>query len=381
MRIPEVVKNTLVVVVTIVVCLLCLEAGIRIYSALLFPRMMVLDDRLGWRHAPNVSKIFANEDGDRFLVVQNRYGHRGREYGVQKGAGKYRVLVLGDSFTEGVHVAEDDLFSARLEKTDARLEVLNAGVGGYGTVQEYLYFNAEGARLGPDLLLVMFFENDLSDNCLSYYAGFGPRPYARMKNGEVEMVERLEPQAFLRFTLPVPFRFELSRHSYLYYFLNTEVYQRLFGTRMREMQRADLRQAATCGDYQIFSSLIARLKSEMRARGGEFAVVLIPTREDVAAGSSKAEEPILKFCRDAAVNCLPLLDRFLKERASGARLYFDNDIHWTKVGHRVAADEIGRYLAKLEGPRAAGLSAPPDPRARPAPGTRLSPSGSAASTR
>src|SRR5262245_28459975 len=136
-------KHAALFVCSLVVCLLVLEGAIRVYSAFWFPRMMQLDDQLGWKHTPNVSKEFKNELGERITVVQNAYGHRGRERPLAKSPDKYRILVLGDSFTEGVQVGEDDLFTAVLEHDDPRLEVLNTGVGGYGTVQEYLYLERE----------------------------------------------------------------------------------------------------------------------------------------------------------------------------------------------------------------------------------------------
>lgn len=46
------------------------------------------------------------------------------------------MLVLGDSFTEAIQVGEVDLFTSQLEVLHPNVEVLNAGVGGYGTVQE-----------------------------------------------------------------------------------------------------------------------------------------------------------------------------------------------------------------------------------------------------
>jgi GDSL-like Lipase/Acylhydrolase family len=364
-RLHHVAQNALIVIGSLSVCVLALEAGIRAFSTWVVPRMMVLDDRLGWRHAGHVRKAFTNEDGETFIVAQNRFGHRGREYPLQRTAGKYRILILGDSFTEGVHVAEDDLFSARLERANPQLEVLNAGVGGYGTVQEYVYFVSEGVRFKPDLLVLMFFDNDLSDNCLSYYAGFGPRPYARIRQGEVEIVERLESADFLRFTMPVPFRSALSRHSYLYYFLNTHVYQRLFARRMRELQKADVGKTLHCGRYEILSRLVTRMHDTMKAGGGDFAMVLIPTAEEVSRGSSKTQEPIVRFCEARALRCLQLLSRFARERASGARVYFDADIHWTRVGHDIAAAEIGDFLSEIiasartrEGLRSSSLRSP-----------------------
>jgi len=106
----------------------------------------------------------------------------------------------------------------------------------------------------------------------------------------------------------------------------------------------------------------------------------------------------VKFCKETGLSCLSLLDRFVKERASEVRLYFDSDIHWTRVGHKIVADEIGRFLTQslgvAGGPRsgavegapappgpAAGLSGRPDSRATPAATTRSSPSESAGSRR
>ncbi|MCI0621669.1 MAG: SGNH/GDSL hydrolase family protein, partial [Acidobacteria bacterium] len=199
-------KNTVLFVLSLMGCLVSLELGLRLYSVFFFPKMMVLDDKLGWRHARRVERVFPNELGEKVLVVQNSFGNRGTAHNYQKTQGKCRILVLGDSFTEGVQVGEEDVFTRVLERKDPALEVINAGVGGYGTVQEYLYLRSDGLRFNPDAVLLMFFENDLTDNCLSYYPGFGPRPYAKMVNGEVQIVERLNLSEYRKFTLPAPFQ-------------------------------------------------------------------------------------------------------------------------------------------------------------------------------
>jgi hypothetical protein len=111
--------------------------------------MMVLDDELGWRHEVDVRKTFVNADGEDILVVQNAYGHRGAPPRADRPPGSRRILALGDSFTEGVQVGEADLFTARIAAAEPTLEVLNAGVGGYGTVQEYLYLALARSRSSP----------------------------------------------------------------------------------------------------------------------------------------------------------------------------------------------------------------------------------------
>src|SRR5947208_121065 len=128
--------NGLLVIFSLVACGLLFEGGVRLYAELLFPKMMVLDAKLGWRHATNVKKVFQNELGDKFLIVLDEFGHRGAGHPKKSTAGKYRILAVGDSFTEGAQVGETEVFTAQMERTSSQVEVINAGVGGYGTVQE-----------------------------------------------------------------------------------------------------------------------------------------------------------------------------------------------------------------------------------------------------
>jgi len=102
-------------------------------------------------------------------VATNSLGLRDKEYAVPKPPGTYRIMVLGDSVTLGWGVEEGSCYAKRLEallnenlsgKTHVRYEVINAGVGNYGTVQEWAYFKEEGRELDPDMVIVGFFVND-----------------------------------------------------------------------------------------------------------------------------------------------------------------------------------------------------------------------------
>ena len=116
MRVTSLAKAALVLTLSSIVGLALLELGLRAYSTFFFPKMMVLDDQLGWKHAVNVRRIFVNEYGEKALVIQNAHGRRGPLREFKRRERRFRVLVLGDSFTEGVQVSEDDLFTAQLER-------------------------------------------------------------------------------------------------------------------------------------------------------------------------------------------------------------------------------------------------------------------------
>src|SRR5438876_2969796 len=107
-RIHRTFMNIALVAGLLAACALLLEGSVRVYAELRFPKMMVLDDGLGWRHATNVKKVFKNEFGDRNLVLLDEFGNRGTGHAKKKKPGQYRILALGDSFTEGVQVAETD---------------------------------------------------------------------------------------------------------------------------------------------------------------------------------------------------------------------------------------------------------------------------------
>src|SRR5712691_295533 len=77
MQLKRKIKNILLLIISILLCLILLESAIRVYSIFFFPRMMVLDGVLGWRHAINTKKTFMNEYGEKILVVQNANGYRG----------------------------------------------------------------------------------------------------------------------------------------------------------------------------------------------------------------------------------------------------------------------------------------------------------------
>jgi len=52
------VKNAVTAILAIVALLLLLEVAVRVYTGFFVARMMMLDGRLGWRHAINSTKTF-----------------------------------------------------------------------------------------------------------------------------------------------------------------------------------------------------------------------------------------------------------------------------------------------------------------------------------
>ncbi len=119
----------------------------------------------GWLNRPGV-KGWHVDIG--YHIRINRHGHRGPDYPVEKPPGVFRILGLGDSLTFGWGVEEDQIFlnvmKERLLEEGYRVEVLNAAVPAWHSVQSLHYFQKEGVRFQPDLVVMSFFVDDV------YYA-------------------------------------------------------------------------------------------------------------------------------------------------------------------------------------------------------------------
>jgi len=105
-------------------------------------------------------------DADNCILYQiNARGFRGPEVLKEKPAGVFRVLGLGDSFTLGRGVREEDTYLRQLERLlnrsgQGKFEVLNFGVEGYNTPDEAALLEGRGLEYQPDLVLVGYYLND-----------------------------------------------------------------------------------------------------------------------------------------------------------------------------------------------------------------------------
>jgi hypothetical protein len=92
----------------------------------------------------------------------NSAGWRGKEFSPVKPKGIIRILTVGDSFTFGKAVDDEDVFAAQVEEmlngdVGPRFEVINAGHENMNTTKELRYFEErEMIRLSPDVIVLGF---------------------------------------------------------------------------------------------------------------------------------------------------------------------------------------------------------------------------------
>jgi hypothetical protein len=147
---------------------LALEGGASVWTkwqatALLPPVREVshceYDPELGWRHVAN--KHVPDLYGPGVGLTTNGQHLRGRsDHAFEDSEDKYRIICLGDSFTMGYGVADEDSYPALLAQQHPSIETINMGLGGYGLDQCYLWYMRDGTKFDVDVLLFTFIIGD-----------------------------------------------------------------------------------------------------------------------------------------------------------------------------------------------------------------------------
>jgi hypothetical protein len=309
-------------------------------------------------------------------VRTNRHGLRGPELASEKPPNVARVLALGDSFIYARQVPEAETAVALLEQElggpGGTCQVLNAGVSGWGTGEEYVYLRQEGLALQPDVVLVFFYVgNDLGNNVRRQS---GQAPQHRGPPFRLDADGRLLELPWERAD-PLPAAATLRQTSWAFSFLETGVLAKLEqaededggGDRSRpEAGKLDLYAVKETSErrraWQVTEALLAAIRDESSGAGAPMALVAVPASYQVyprewarvAPRGRDAErwEPEVpnrqlgQIAERLGVPYLDLLPAFRSEAAAtDERLYFTINAHWTALGNRLAAEQVGRFLS------------------------------------
>ena len=170
LRLRTALASLALLTISLIVSAFLLELAVRlaIGEQVKFPRHVV-GAPWGIRYnEPNAVYRHKSPDVTVWFRINSQGMRAERDYPYEKPPGTKRIVSLGDSYTVGFEVDVDETFSSVLERElNARghqVEVLNAGVSGFSTAEQYLYLERELWKYDPDMIVISFFVNDLVDN-------------------------------------------------------------------------------------------------------------------------------------------------------------------------------------------------------------------------
>lgn len=137
------------------------------------------DAELGWFPIPDGSRRFK---GDHFFTI--RHNHDGFRDGPHGPKTKKRIAFVGDSFVWGYDAEQEERFTEKLQARLPDWEILNLGVSGYATDQELLLLRRWFERYQPDIVVLVFSDNDVEENGLNVVHGGYYKPYFELVEGK-----------------------------------------------------------------------------------------------------------------------------------------------------------------------------------------------------
>src|SRR5262249_47137455 len=146
--------------------------------------LFVYDAEIGWTMLPGASA--ESVSANRTISVQtNSLGLRERELGDPRPG---TFLFIGDSFTFGYDAEPNERFTNLLQRALPDQLMVNAGVSGYGTDQQYLTMLRLWNRIKPQVVvLTICIDNDRDDNSSSYRWYHHKTYFARSPEGQWQL--------------------------------------------------------------------------------------------------------------------------------------------------------------------------------------------------
>jgi len=289
-------------------------------------------------------------------LVINSKGLRDREYTYEKPPGTRRILCLGDSYTLGYGVSVEEAYPNVLERIlnerrllGCRWQVINAGVANTGTAHQLAYFEAEGRKYQPDLVLCCLCSaNDFADNVASHLYEYRDQTLTKRDSYPTG------PLRLQYMVQRIPGYQILFRRSHLATFVKYRVAEYMSQrNRAARARRPERTAAAEERADELARRLILALRDACARENTEFLLTVVPEYESCAI--SDRAVPLVRYTEARGVAFLDLSVRFRDRAAAGIQDFFPVDHHWNRSGHRLAAEIIYDDLAQranADAPRA-----------------------------
>jgi hypothetical protein len=288
------------------------------------------------------------------------------------------VAAFGAAYVYGAEVPNDTSWAALMERETPQLDVLNYGVGGYGTDQAFLLYLRVGARFRPDVVLIGFSPFNLRRSMYRYtrFSSTDEPPLTKPRfkldaSGGLTLVpnplpsradwERVaaEPRRIaevgveddwydaLRYENPL---YDRSAAVRIVVAATLRVWRRFFWPGRPIGGDGQFRAAAPA--FAVQRALMLAFADSVRARGATPVFLLLPEQSAVWAvqsGRPAVHVPLRDSLRAAgSAEVVDLVDEFARHAsANGDQGLFAPGGHFGPVGNRLVAERLTARLREL----------------------------------
>jgi hypothetical protein len=334
------------------IAILFAEAGLRLlFPQIRIPVMQKYHKDLGRIQWPGKAGRVVYPGTYDWHFSNNSQGFRGaREFTIARN-NSYRILLLGDSFTYGTGVNDDETFAHKIETdlSDVPVEVINAGNGGTGTDFALKFFMTRGREFRPDLVVLCFYANDFQDNERLEFFALDEKGSLQVKPLDQSFWKR---KAFLA---SIPGYDWLCRHSHFFNFLKQGAIHFLKYC-YRDVvisYKSETSGFSTVLNRRLTEAFVRHLRKAVDAEGIEFIIFYIPSEADlheIKTNNTRScdETSLLEMAAATSTSAASLTLPLASSGYLIQELYFSEN-HWRPIAHRIAGSFMSSYIRQKRG--------------------------------
>ncbi len=263
----------------------------------------------------------------RYRYFTNRMGVRERNIENPKPAGTFRLIMMGDSFTEGMGAPYDSSwvrqFEQRLISSNCHnIEVFNFGISGADPFEAFTLFNDSLVKYSPDLAVYCMNKSDLDDYI--FKGGF----------------ERYQPDGTMKYRSG-PWFETFYRYSHVARYIVISI----FGKSQNLVDPNEKKTSIT-----PITKCFLKWQQECRKKGISFFVIQHPEEEDINNPANDYTNAVFSMLADtlSALNLHyhDIYKSVKKVSANKNDYYWPTDGHFNSKGYTIMGNAIYETLAQ-----------------------------------
>jgi hypothetical protein len=321
-----------------------------------FDPRFVHDPYAGWRNAPNIDRVVEHHGS----IRTNSHGMRNdRDFAFEPTPGRPRLMIVGDSYSFGHGVSNEQTYAYQLASMLPDWDVMNLAVSATGTDQNYIMYEQYGEKFSPNVVLLGFYLLDFNRNTFSF-RDYAKPMYVPQEDGTLKLTHSPVPSPEQLLNDYKSGKKQIGGWHYSY---AVAAFQKVLTTHTkRDRSEGSLPRRTLTGIMEKFNQRV-------RANGATPVWLIFPIRDIINEEESKYEV-IAEFAEAEArrlgmpvLNMDPVFRRYLQDHPEVRTLWRPREIggHLSELGNRVTAESVLALLKdlKLEGDQEAvvpGLS-------------------------
>lgn len=273
--------------------------------------------------SPNVDLEDTQEEFH-FSRKTNSLGYPDIEWNIEKDSGEYRVLCIGDSFTEGIGAHKNSCYihilKDSLSKIYKHTTTMNAGVSGSDPYFGYINYRDRLSKYKPDIVIQTLSSNDIIDDI---YVRGGMERFQENKTIKYKKSSRWENLYAISYVSRIFFRMM----GYEYQFTKSHI-------SVDEKKQINQALISLCSTYAL----------ECKKNGAELYIVLLPMCYEVINKKYNYDlETLIPSLKKNThtINLMPFYINTIYQRNDAAQEYYwPKDGHHNALGYQLMAEGI-----------------------------------------